>query len=237
MKRSEPLVERMFSGFGHAHELPPAAPRQRSPEPVYHPLRQSMAGPGTSYRLKIRSSAVPVTADSPAVDVMTDLGRVAAVTIGGHATVDDAHRTMVAHGIRALFVVGAEDAVRGIITATDVLGERPVQVAEQRGVTHRDVLVRDVMTPADLLEVMALEDVLHARVGDIVASLRLSGRQHALVIEPVKPDDTGEDGAAAVRIVRGIFSVTQIARQLGLPPHLAHDVARTFAEIEAAIGA
>jgi hypothetical protein len=34
--------------------------------------------------------------------------------------------------------------------------------------------------------------------------------------------------------VRGIFSITQIARQLGLPIH-APEIARTFAEIEAVL--
>ena len=232
MKPADPLVDRMFSGFVHAHELPMPASQRRSPEPAYHPLRQYVAQRGTSYRLKIHAPAVRVTADSPAIDVMTDLSRVAAVTIDGDATIDDAHQTMIARGVRALFVVEAEEIVRGIITATDTLGERPIQVAEQRGVLHRDVLVRDVMTPSELLEVMALDEVLHARVGDIVASLKLSGRQHALVIESIEAD-----GTAAMRTVRGIFSITQVARQLGLPPQLTHDVARTFAEIEAAIGA
>ncbi len=233
MKPADPLVDRMFSGFVHAHELPLPASQQQPPASVYHPLRQSTAEPGTAYRLKIQARAVRVTADSPAIDVMTDLSRVAAVTIDGYATIDDAHRTMIAHGVRALFVLEAEDIVRGIITATDVLGERPIQIAEQRGVLHRDIVVRDVMTAAESLEVMALDDVLHARVGDIVASLRLSGRQHALVIESAEADVP----AAAMRIVRGIFSITQIARQLGLPLQSTHDIARTFAEIEAAIGA
>ena len=77
---------------------------------------------------------------------------------------------------------------------------------------------------------MELEDVLRARVGDVIASLRLSGRQHALVIESMQAQPS-------TRVVRGIFSLTQIARQLGLPPQPAHNIARTFSEIEAAIGA
>jgi hypothetical protein len=37
-------------------------------------------------------------------------------------------------------------------------------------------------------------------------------------------------------MVRGIFSVSQLARQLGVPVPQAGEVARTFAEIEAALG-
>lgn len=231
-KRAPQFVERMFSGFGHAHEELRSVQRQRPSEHPYHPLRQSKATPGVTYRLQTQASAVRVDADSPATDVMTDLSRVAAVAIRSHATVDKAHQAMIAHGVRALFVVEGESTVLGIITSTDVLGERPIQLAQQRGVRHDEVLAREVMTPAELLEAMELEEVLHARVGDVVASLKLSGRQHALVIESAPADPT-----SATRTVRGIFSLTQIARQLGLPPQSGHDVARTFAEIEAAIGA
>jgi len=224
------LVERMFSGFGHAPDLPRARPMQAA-EATYLPLRQSRALPGTTYHLQAQMGAPRVHADSPARDVMTDFTHVAPVTTRPWATISDARQTMIAQSVRALLVVDS-DAVVGVITASDVLGERPIQVAQQRGIRHDEVSVREVMTDASSLEAMDLEDVLRARVGDIVASLRMSGRQHALVFE------AAAGGAGSnTRIVRGIFSLTQIARQLGLPPQASHDVARTFAEIEAVIGA
>jgi CBS domain-containing protein len=222
----------MFSGFGHASGIPRVERHGRFVEPVYRPLRQSISETAPTYRLPAHGMAAQVQADSPAIDVMTDLSRVAAVSIGGDRTVGEAQRAMVDHGVRALFVVEATGIVLGIITSTDVLGERPIQLAHDRGTRHDQVLVRDVMTPAERLEAMELEDVLRARVGDIVASLRLSGRQHALVMESMQTQRT-----PSTRVVRGIFSLTQIARQLGLPPQPAHDIARTFYEIEAAIGA
>ena len=230
-KRAHQFVEKMFSGFGHTAELR-SAQRQRPSEHPYRPLRQSKARPGETYRLQTQLPAVRVEADSPATDVMTDLRRVAAVAIRSYATVDEAHQAMIAHGVRALFIVEGDSTVLGIITSTDISGEKPIQVAQQRGVRHDEVHVREVMTPAELLEAMELEEVLHARVADVVASLKLSGRQHALVTESLTTDPTSR-----TRTVRGVFSLTQIARQLGLPPQSVHDVARTFAEIELAIGA
>jgi hypothetical protein len=79
---------------------------------------------------------------------------------------------------------------------------------------------------------MGIEDVVHARVGDVIATLKRSGRRHALVVESPR-----DEAGPPTHTVRGIFSITQIARLLGLPPEPGHDVARTFAEIEAAIGA
>jgi CBS domain-containing protein len=225
------FVGRMFSGFGHVDEVRPAQAQLRSEEP-YRPLRQSKASAGVVYRLHSQTSELRVQANSPATDVMTDLSRVAAVTIAIGASVADAHQAMITHGVRALFVVDDSRIIQGIVTANDILGERPIQIAQDRGVRHVAVLVGEVMTPADLLEAMELQDVLKVRVGDIIETLKRSGRQHALVIE-----SGSADMMSATRRVRGMFSLTQIARQLGLPHQIGRDVAGTFAEIEAAIGA
>ncbi len=225
------LLERMFSGIVHGYDVQPL-PVQRAPEQLYRPLREAKAVAGAIYRLRSQVSGARVQADSQATEVMTDLRNVAAVVTRGAATVNDAHQAMIAHGVRALFVVDEQSMVLGIITATDILGEKPVQFSQQRGARHDAILVRDLMTPADLLEAMSFEEVLQARVGDIVATLRHAGRQHALVIESAPAGAT-----SPILFVRGMFSLTQIARQLGLPPQTGHEVARTFAEIETAIGA
>jgi hypothetical protein len=56
-----------------------------------------------------------------------------------------------------------------------------------------------------------------------VATLKKSGRQHAVVVE------VDRNGG---QTVRGLFSATQIARQLGVAIQTS-EVARTFSEIEA----
>jgi CBS domain-containing protein len=225
------FVERMFSGFGHINEFRPVMAGLPSEEP-YRPLRQSKASTGATYRLKSQTSQLRVHANSPATDVMTDLSRVLAVTIDGGASIDDAHQAMIANRVRALFVVDDAQLVLGIITANDILGERPIQIAQDRGVRHVAILVSEVMTPAGSLEAMEFKEVQQVRVGDIIETLKHSGRQHALVIE-----SGSANVASSALTVRGIFSLTQIARQLGLPSQIGGDVARTFAEIEAAIGA
>jgi CBS domain-containing protein len=160
---------------------------------------------------------------------MTDLRRASAVTIGPDASIDEANQTMIAHRVRALFVVDDGRRVSGIITSTDILGEKPLQFTQERNVRHGEVVVRDVMTPSDRLEILDLRDVELARVGDVVATLKVAGRQHALVVETI------DEAPSVQKSVRGIFSLTQIARQLGIPPQQIHDIARTFAEIKAAI--
>ncbi|MGH8718732.1 MAG: CBS domain-containing protein, partial [Burkholderiales bacterium] len=69
--------------------------------------------------------------------------------------------------------------------------------------------------------------LLGAKVGHVVTTLRRAGRQHALIVEL--------DAQSKRQIVRGLFSASQVARQLGVPVHTT-EVARTFAEIEATLG-
>jgi len=112
--------------------------------------------------------------------------------------------------------------VMGLITAADLLGERPVRESHARGVGRNDLQVTDVMTPIHAVAAMKLEDVRAAKVGHIVASLTQAGRQHGLVAEIRGPSEVS---------IRGIFSASQIARQLGVPLHIP-ELARTFAEVE-----
>ena len=187
------------------------------------PIRE--LGPGAGYRRPTQTLAVRVTSGSPALDVMTDLTRASPATIRPQAPVDGANQFMIARGVRLLLVVDDREVVLGIITATDILGEKPMLVSVERGLKHAELTVGDIMTPAEHVEVLALADVEAARVGHVVETLKRAGRQHALVVDA--------DGGR--RMVRGIFSVSQIARQLGLPLHTT-EVARTFAEIEAVLG-
>jgi CBS domain-containing protein len=164
-----------------------------------------------------------ITLDSPATDVLTDFKRIAAVTIDPGAAVDDANLKMIENGIRLLLVVHDPDVVSGIVTASDIFGEKPMQIVQERGIRHNEIEVRDIMTSRSGLVVIQMRDVISARVGHVVTNLKHSGRQHAMVVEP-------NDGDSC-QAVRGLFSASQIARQLGVPVH-AGDVVRTFSEIE-----
>jgi CBS-domain-containing membrane protein len=163
-----------------------------------------------------------VTLDDAAESVMTDLTRVTAVIILPGDTVDEAHRRMIQRGIRLLLVVDQDRKVVGLITATDILGEKPVLAASERGLRRDEVLVRDIMTPHERLEVLDMADIRAAKVGHVVSTLKKAGRQHAVVVDV---------DARGRQTVRGLFSATQIARQLGAYIQTS-EVARTFSEIE-----
>ena len=185
------------------------------------PIRELGAGAG--YRRPTQVQAAKVSMDSPALEVMTDLTRATPATIRPQAPLAGANQFMITRGVRLLLVADDHEKVLGLITAADLLGERPMRVATERGLRRDELTVGDIMLDAEHVDVLALAQVEAARVGHVVETLRRAGRQHALVVD-------------AERMVRGIFSLSQIERQLGIAiPAVAGEVARTFSEIEAAI--
>ena len=170
-------------------------------------------------------TAVQYTLESPALRVMTDLAQVPAAVVEPHATMEAAHAQMLQRGVRLLLAMDGEGRLAGLITATDILGEKPMTLVRERRIRHDEILVADVMTPVARLDAFEWKAVQAARVGNVVARLQQARRQHALVTQTT---------AGGQVLVRGIFSLSQIARQLGLPLQLP-EAADSFAEIEAAL--
>ncbi len=80
------------------------------------------------------------------------------------------------------------------------------------------------MTRSSDVRPLNIRDVEHASVSDIVMHLIESRKQHALVIEPA--DESGGYHAC------GIFSATQIGRQLGEDINVSDGLAQSFSELE-----
>ncbi len=202
----------------------------------YQALPIQELGVAAGFRRPTQPQAARVTPESPALHVMTDLARVSPATIRPQAPLAGANQFMIARGVRLLLVIDEHETVLGVITATDILGERPMLAATARGLRRDELTVADVMTPAERVEVVALADVEGTRVGHVLETLRRAGRQHALVVDFDEiPSSRPLQAPAKRTMVRGIFSISQIARQLGVAVPSVGEVARTFSEIEAAI--
>jgi CBS domain-containing protein len=202
----------------------------------YSPLPIRELGADAGFRRPVQPQAPRVAADSPALQVMTDLTRVAPATIRPQAPLAGANQFMITRGVRLLLVVDEHERILGVITATDVLSEKPMRAAQELRLRRDELTVADVMTGAEQVEVIDYAEVEGARVGHVLETLRRAGRQHALVVDydeipsgrPLVPP-----GRRAM--VRGIFSISQIARQVGVTLPAGGEVARTFSEIESAI--
>lgn len=155
---------------------------------------------------------------------MTDLARTAAATVEPTAKLEEAEARMKYARVRLLFVLQTDGALLGLVTLNDIKGERPLNYQRETGVNFHEITAKDIMTPLGRLETLAMRDVAESSVGDIIETLKKTGRQHALVVERT----------AQGHRIRGIFSARQIGRQLGIQIHTA-GIAYTFAELETAL--
>jgi CBS domain containing-hemolysin-like protein len=168
----------------------------------------------------------PVTLDSPAMQVMTDLTQVKAATIQPSMSLRDAEKTMIYQGVRMLFVVTAMPEIQGLVTTSDIHGDDAMRLAQERGLRFDELSVGDVMTPRARLDAVDFDAVRHARVGNVIATLQRLGRNHLLVVQAANERNP--------RRVRGVLSRTQVERQLGQPIVIT-PIASSFAEIERAL--
>jgi CBS domain-containing protein len=189
----------------------------------YASLTFGRLSPGAGFARPTQVLPERVGLEDSALAVMTDFERISAVVIRPDDSIDDANARMIQGGVRLLLVIDAQRNIAGLITANDILGEKPLQYIMEHGGRRHDIVVRDIMTPQDRLEALEMRDVQRARVGQIVATLKEMARQHALIVD--------NDGSGHQRVC-GMFSLTQIARQLGVSIQ-STEVARTFSEIEA----
>jgi len=181
-------------------------------------LHHSKIQQGVSLKADADRSIVSRT--SPATEIMTDLQHAMAYTISPTASITDADNKMILCGVRLLFVTDSNNELTGLITSTDILGERSLNYLREHGGDRNDIIVQEIMTHREEIEAISYPEVVRASVGDIVATLHDAGRQHVLVVD----NDS----------VRGMFSATDVARRIGESVHV-ETRARTFAELEAAL--
>ena len=106
--------------------------------PSYKPLAQAAIAAGGCHLLDAHNP-VPVRADSSALEVMTDLAKIPAATISPNDSLPEANQSMLLRGVRLLLVAASDGRIRGVVTANDLLGEKPVLVAQNRGIQLRSV--------------------------------------------------------------------------------------------------
>lgn len=169
-----------------------------------------------------------VRLDSPALAVMTDFATVFPVTTRAEVTIDAALKKMKTAGVRLLFVVDDADRIVGLITAKDIMGERPVNYTQQTRVPRSAITVGMMMRAQPEIQVIDIARVQAAQVGDIVATLNALGRQHALVVR-IDPD-------SGAHSVVGMFSTSHIGKLLDRDVTETARPARSLAEIVETIG-
>jgi len=113
-------------------------------ETRYAPIPARLMRAGTVVRQPVVEATARVQPGDPAISVMTDLRQVAAVLVDPDVDIEAALRIMIRRNVRSLFVVDVENEIVGLITATDLMGEKPMQHVVRYGGRRGDIRVRDL---------------------------------------------------------------------------------------------
>ena len=223
------------------------------PSRFYIPLR-----PGTSYTRPRHAPPEVIHLDNPALHVMTDFRYVVPQTVSPEMQIDVTLERMKKGGVRLLLVTDAADEIVGLVTANDIMGDKPVRLVQDQRVSREQIRVEQVMQTLEEVSVLDMRSVDGAQVGHIVKTLHDLKLQHILVVEiddeganelpgivenPLfgmlshrggdnKPDNiaTGNSYSGDQR-VRGLFSTSQISKQLHRDVSQDITAANTLSEI------
>lgn len=171
--------------------------------------------PTTMLKLKsVQGASLPipgaepwyVSATDPALLVMIDFRSRHSVTVSETATIDAALDHMKHIGVRCAFVVDEKNSVVvGMITAHDILGEKPQQHMRFTGVGHDDVLVKDIMQKISDWRVANIKDIEQSTVGDVLKVFKETGVTHLPVMETTESNE---------QRLRGLLSFSKVKRLL-----------------------
>ena len=145
-----------------------------------------------------------LTLQSPASTIFTDFKEHMPLVIDYDAKATELEHLMKQSHVKMKIVLDKHNQFAGIVTLGDLTEQRMVQKVSQ-GSAREELKAADFMQPKSALQSFDYESIQHATVGDIVETLKDNGQQHCLVID--RQEHT----------IRGIISVSDIARELRLP--------------------
>jgi hypothetical protein len=173
---------------------------------IYAPLPIFSLHADVTYLHPLQPAAV-VHWEDPALQAMVDFKYLKAETIGPDEPIDNALIAVRNCTYHVLLVTSSTHKVLGLVSAEDLLGEKPLKAAEHKRLYRKEISVHMVMIPQQEIVALDIENLRHAKVAHIVHTLNNQKQHYALVVKI--------DPITHTQVVRGLFSLALISKQLG----------------------
>lgn len=148
-----------------------------------------------------------VYVDDPASYGMVDFAHDEPNTVNEDDTIDSVNMALHKTGAHDLLVLDSDGCLSGILHSADLKGAKPIQIMQSKRIERHEVKARMLMTTLEKVLCLNYDEILHARIGNLVASLSQQHRQYILAID--SNSNTGQ------QMVRGIISRWKLSDQLG----------------------
>jgi hypothetical protein len=183
------------------------------------PLQSVPGAPG------LATAVAAASLQDPALSQMTDLTHGPCVVADHLDGLEATWHVMLRAQVHMAFVAGVDGGIIGMVSRDDLKGEKPVQRALAAGVHHQELALEQLMTPVSAWQVLDASRLAHARVGDVVTTLREHSLRYLLVAEKHE----------GVPQLCGLFSARRLEMALGTA--IDADLHfRSFAELESVLG-
>jgi CBS domain-containing protein len=144
--------------------------------------------------------------EDPALSVMTDFRERSSVTVPDSISIDAALEHMKHTGVRCAFAIDeAQHLVVGLITAYDIMGEKPMRHMRLTSTVRAQVLVKDLMLRPRDWKVAHVKKIERHTVADVAHLFDETLLTHIVVVE---------SDASGVERLRGILSAAKVRRLL-----------------------
>ncbi len=188
----------------------------------YLPLTTVPLNVGVTYHHPLEAPEV-VHWHDPALYAMIDFKYISPAIISPEDSIDHALVKIKSSISHVLLVVSKEQQILGVVSSEDLMGEKPLRAIQERQLPRADITVRMVMTPQNEVVALEHEQLRHAKVGHIVQTLHAHKQHYALVVKLEEATNT--------QVVRGLFSTSQLTKQLGQDVSSAPPEAHSIAEL------
>lgn len=151
-----------------------------------------------------------ITAESPALSVISDFRHHPPHTIAAHVPATEAAALMAEEKSDIKLVVNRDGELAGLITREHLSDQRIMMAQANYGLGHDEVRVADVMQPRDRIHAVDYQALEQAQVGDILQAMRDHGESCYLVLDRNRHH------------IRGVISSCELARRLDQPVQIQH---------------
>jgi CBS domain-containing protein len=160
--------------------------------------------------------------DDNAQNAMIDFRKTKALQLTSSELIADARALMEAAGINLVLIVDEQDHLIGTLSLEAIISRKTIKLIESKRTQRDKMSVKEIMTKLGDIPTIELSRLEAAKVGHIVATLKMLHRHYLLVFESGINDSI---------CVRGIFTVSALSKMLNQRIMIDSDKAKSISSL------
>lgn len=155
--------------------------------------------------------------DDPATDIMIDFRRTPIATIDQNSSLDSAQQLVKNKHYDVLLITNKQQHLVGLLSAKYLLSSQPIQFMAKHRLQHDQTIAKMLMTPLDKVLQIDHSYLKHAKIGNVIETLREANKRYAIVVDTTTQHKT----------IIGIFAIQVINKHMTKQVHIeawSHDM-------------